>query len=253
MIRASPAPSLRGLISAYSGFVEQTPEPVRRREGPGHDAVILLSFGERWLIDDEPFVSFVAGLHDRQVTTEHAGRSFGIQIDVAPQAAHALLGVPMHLLARRKVALEDLLDEPFLVERLHAAGDWPERFALLDEVLAGRLADVPASAGVAWAWRRLVRSGGRARVASLADELGWSRKRIAARFREEIGVTPKTAARIIRFERARRAVERSSKPDWARIAFDCGYYDQSHLTNEFRAITGRSPATFFQDPLSAAD
>lgn len=216
--------------------------------------MILLSFGERWLIDGEPFESFVAGLHDRQVTTEHAGRSFGIQIDVAPQTAHALFGVPMHLLARRKVALEDVLDEPFLVERLHDAGDWAARFTLLDELLARRLADTRSPTdGVAWAWQRLVRTGGRARIAFLADELGWSRKRIAARFREEIGVTPKTAARIIRFERARRAVERSSNPDWARIALDCGYYDQSHLTNEFRAITGRSPATFFQDPLAAAD
>ena len=253
MVRAAPASILRGLVTAYYGFREETGKPVRRREGPGIDAVIVLSFGERWLIDGERFESFAAGLHDRQVTTEHGGRSFGMQIDLAPQAAHALFREPMHVLARRKVPLEELLDEPRFVERVHDAGDWPERFALLDEVLKKRLGDAPPSSeGIAWAWQRLVRTGGQARVASLASELGWSRKRIANRFREEIGVTPKAAARVIRFERARAAAERAGSPDWAQIALDCGYYDQSHLINEFRAVTGRSPATFFQDPLAAA-
>ena len=79
-------------------------------------------------------------------------------------------------------------------------------------------------------------------VRELAGELGWSRKRIVARFREEIGLSPKAAARVLRFEQARRSAERSQRPDWAEIAVECGYYDQSHLINEFRAVTDRTPA-----------
>jgi AraC-like DNA-binding protein len=249
MIRGSSGlPGVRG----YSGWREETRGPVRRREGPGIDVVVVLSFGQGWSIDGERLESFAAGLHDRQVTTEHCGRSFGIQIDLAPQAAHALFREPMHLLARRAVRLDDMLDESHLEERLHDAGDWPARFALLDAVLARRLADSSAgSPGVAWAWRQLVATRGRRRVASLAGELGWSGKRIAACFREEIGLTPKAAARLIRFEAARASAERAENPDWARIALDCGYYDQSHLINDFRAATGRSPEIFFQD--TAAD
>ena len=74
-----------------------------------------------------------------------------------------------------------------------------------------------------------------------------SRKRIVARFRREVGLAPKAVARLVRFERARALTERAERPDWARIAVECGYYDQSHLINDFRAVTGRTPATFFQD------
>jgi AraC-like DNA-binding protein len=251
MVRGVPAPALRGMVSAYHGWREETSGPLRRREGPGTDVVVVISFGHEWLIDDQRLKSFVAGLHDRQVTTEHSGHSFGMQVDLVPQAARMLFATPMHMLARRKVALEDVLDDPSFVERLYDAGDWTARFELLDETLAARLAEArPPAPGVAWAWRRLVETDGQVAIGDLADELGWSRKRIVARFREEVGLSPKAAARILRFERTRRTIERSQTPDWAQIAFECGYYDQSHLINEFRAVTDRTPETFFQDEVA---
>ena len=251
MVRGAPALALRDMVSGYYGWHEETSGPLRRREGPGTSVVLVISFGPEWLVDGERLTSFAAGLHERQVTTEHGGRSFGMQVDLVPQAAGMLFGAPMHALAGAKVPLEDVLDDPFLVERLYNAGDWAARFELLDETLAGRLAEArPGAPGVTWAWRRLVDTGGTAAIGDLARELGWSRKRIVARFREEIGLSPKAAARILRFETARRRAERSLSPDWAEIAFECGYYDQSHLINVFRTVTGRTPETFFQDELA---
>lgn len=252
-IQAEPAAALRGKVSAYYGFREQTSAPLRRREGPRTAVVVIVSFGEEWLIDGERFTSFAAGLHQRQVTTEHRGHSFGMHVDLAPPAAHMLFRLPLHTLAHRKVPLEDVLDEPSLVDRLHDAGGWAARFALLDAVLTKRLADArPPSPGVVWAWRRLVETDGRLAVGTLAEELGWSRKRIVARFREEVGLPPKAMARLLRFERARTLAEHAERPDWTRIAVECGYYDQSHLSNDFRAVTGRTPATFFQDTAASA-
>lgn len=249
-ISGVPAARLAGAVSSYDGYREESPSPLRRREGPGRDIVLIISFGEDWLIDGERLTSFVAGLRNQQVTTEHAGRSFGMHVNVAPPAAYMLLALPLHSLAHHAVPIEDVLDEPFLVERLHSAGDWPARFRLIDSVLAKRLeAARPPSAELVWAWRRLVETDGRLAIGALAEELGWSRKRIAARFREQIGLPPKAFARLLRFERARAVVEGSrQRPDWARVALECGYYDQSHLVNDFRAFSGRTPETFFQDP-----
>jgi AraC-like DNA-binding protein len=247
MLEAAPAPALRGRVSAYYGFSSEAAGPVHRQEGPGIHVLLLISFGEEWLVDGERRESFVAGLYRRQVTTVQCGRAFGMQVNLVPQAAYSLLREPLHRLAGQTAPLEDVFDGG-LAQRLHDRPSWPERFALLDEELSKRFgAAVPASTGVAWAWQQLVHTGGRARVGDLAEELGWSKKRIAARFREQIGLTPKAAARLIRFERARATAERAERPDWARIAVDCGYYDQSHLINDFRAVTGRSPETFFQD------
>jgi AraC-like DNA-binding protein len=247
-IRGRVGADLRGSVSSYDGFREETSTPLVRREGPGRDVVLLFSFGEEWSIDGERLTSFAAGLRDRQVTTRHEGRSHGIHVNVSPPAAHRLLGLPLHQLAYRQVPLEDVLDEPFLTERLYEAGGWEQRFRLLDRVLARRLARArPPSPGAGWAWRRLVESHGAVRIGSLATELGWSRKRLVARFREEIGLPPKTAGRVLRFERARSLAQEAARPDWARIALEAGYYDQSHLINEFRAFGGRTPETFFQD------
>jgi AraC-like DNA-binding protein len=213
----------------------------------------MISFGEGWLINGDRFSSFAAGLHDRQVTTEHGGRSFGIHVDLSPTAAYMLFGLPMHSLAQRVVSLEDVLDEPSLADRLHDADGWAGRFRLLDAIIAKRLAEArPPSAGVVWAWQRLLETDGSVAIGTLAEQLGWSRKRIVARFREEVGLPPKTVARLLRFDRARTLAERRESPDWGRIAVECGYYDQSHLINAFRAVTGRTPGTFFQDAAATA-
>jgi AraC-like DNA-binding protein len=244
---------LSGSVSRYCGFREETPSPMVRQEGPGYHVVVIVSFGEEWLIDGERLGSFVGGLRDRQVTTRHEGRSFGIHIDLVPPAAHRLFRLPLRALAYRQVPLEDVLHEPFLVERLHDAGSWAARFRLLDSLLARRLRQAaPWSPYVLWAWQRLVSANGDIRVGPLAEELGWSRKRLVARFSEEIGLPPKAVARVLRFERARALAEAATRPDWARIAVECGYYDQSHLSNDFRAFTGRTPGTFFQDGAAPA-
>lgn len=243
-IRRAPAPSLAGRVTSYYGFEERTGRPQRRREGPGVDIVVILTFEEHWLIDGERHISFLAGLHDCQVTTEHPGRSLGMQVNLDPLAARALVGAPLHELAHRTVPLGEILDEPCLAERLAEAPDWDARFALLDETLARRLADARPSREVAWAWGRLRATHGRVAIGALAAELGWSRKRIVARFRDEIGLPPKVIARQLRFERAR---ELAGTMPWGELAFECGFSDQSHLIAEFRRITGRTPETFLQD------
>jgi AraC-like DNA-binding protein len=247
-IRRDPAAPLAGRVTSYYGFEMATPEPVRQREGPGTDVVVILTFEEHWLIDGERHTSFVGGLYERQVTTEHPGRSLGMQVNLDPLAARAVIGAPLDELAGQTVPLEQILDAPFLVERL-AEADWDARFALLDETLGPRLAGAHPSREVAWAWRRLRATNGRVPIGTLAAELGWSRKRIVARFRDEIGLPPKAVARLLRFERAR---ELAGTMTWGELAFECGFSDQPHLIAEFRRITGRTPETFLQDTVAQA-
>src|SRR5438093_4198285 len=118
-VQGAPAAALRGKVSSYYGFRETTSAPIRRREGPSPHVVVIVSFGEQWLIDGEPLTSFAAGLRDRQVTTEHAGRSFGMHLNIAPPAAYALFALPLSTLAHTAVALDDAFHEPSFVERLH--------------------------------------------------------------------------------------------------------------------------------------
>jgi AraC-like DNA-binding protein len=255
LVARRPHRALAGSVRSYYGFREETSSPRRRREGPDASVVVVVSFGHEWRIADaseanrplERYTSFVAGLHDGCVITEHGGRSEGIQVNIEPTAAARLLGVPMHELARRIVPLDALFGPraELLVERLADARSWDARFELLEDALTARLASAGApSPGVVWAWRRLRDTGGRARVGSLAAELGWSRPRLVRRFREEVGLPPKVVARLFRIERAVELLDRRPAPSWAELAFACGYYDQSHMIHDFRELTGTTPTAF---------
>lgn len=132
-------------------------------------------------------------------------------------------------------------------ERLLDASTWQERFAVLDELLLGRLVDAtPPSPEVRHAWRRLLRCDGAVPIATLAREVGWSSRHLQGRFAAEFGLTPKTAARVMRFDRARRALT-GVHGEVADVAAACGYADQSHLVRDFQQFAGCPPTTWFAE------
>lgn len=187
-------------------------------------------------IPDSP----VLGLRDRPLRVEQAGASRGIVVTLTPLGSYALFGIPLRELTNSVVAASDLLTAGPLTERLAEAADWPERFRLLDDYLAAKLARGPVLADpVRHAWDRL--SAGPVRVDALAGEIGWSRQHLNARFREQIGLNPRTAGRIARLNRVLRLLDRASSLSWAEVAHLGGYSDQAHLVREFRALTGCSP------------
>jgi AraC-like DNA-binding protein len=98
---------------------------------------------------------------------------------------------------------------------------------------------------VAWAWRILEKTHGTAPIGWICDRLGRSRRHLAARFREQVGLPPKTVARIMRFDRAVSLLRRSDD-QLADVAFECGYFDQAHFAREFREFAGSTPGEFLR-------
>ena len=135
-----------------------------------------------------------------------------------------------------------------LRERLQLATSWPARFAALDEVLRQRIRDRAVHPDVAHVFARLLETGGDVAVAELADEVGWSARHLTDRFRAEVGLRPKEAARVARFDRARRLLRPGVR--LADIAARTGYFDQAHLAREFHALAGCSPSRWLADEFS---
>jgi AraC-like DNA-binding protein len=247
LVSGTPHPTLRRHVRRYCGYRERTLHPVRRRELPGADVTLIVSLGpELRLLEPRPaaHTSFVAGLDERSAVTEHDGEAAGVEVSLTPLAAHQLFRVPMHTLAHRVVELDDVLgpEADRLAERLHDAPTWPARFRILDDTILGRICNAPEpSPGVSWAYHQLLATAGCIRIGALASELGWSRKRLAARFREEVGLPAKSLARILRFRRALRLLERDDDRSLGEIALDCGYFDQAHLNRDFRLLAGSTP------------
>ena len=132
-----------------------------------------------------------------------------------------------------------------LAEQLREAPGWRQRFALMDQFLLRRMACGPRpSPQVGWAWRRLVTTGGTVPIGQVADEVGWSHKHLIVQFRRQAGLRPKTAARLIRFDRVWRHVDQRRPLDWGQVAADTGYADQAHLIRDFRQFTGITPTGY---------
>lgn len=247
MVSRMPDAGLRGNVQSYTSYVEHAAAPMRRLEVPFAGIPLILSLGPSLLVDGVRHRSFVAGLDDTATVTEYAEEQRGIQVNLSPLGARRLLGLPMVELARRVVALEDVLgaDAEQLVERLQEAPGWEARFALLDAVLLQRLHDAaPVAPEVEHAWARLQASHGAVVIAMLADEVGWSRRHLAARFQADVGLPPKTVARILRFQRVTQTLRRTGGSGLAEVAYACGYADQAHLNRDFRAFAGTTPTDF---------
>jgi AraC-like DNA-binding protein len=171
-----------------------------------------------------------------------------LEVRLAPLGAYRLLGLPMDELSGQLVDLVDVLGAAGrrLAEQLRQTPSWRERFGLLDRFLLRRLAGGPRpSPEVAWAWERLVATGGALPIGRLAQEVGWSHRHLIASFRRQVGLRPKTAARLLRFDGVGRRLDQArGRPDWARVAAEAGYADQAHLVRDFRQFAGTTPTAF---------
>ena len=263
-VRGQPHPSLAAHVVGYTGYREHSAVPLRRLQAPSGSCPLILGFGGAIQLEGPGGTSvptaFLAGMHAAAVITQFVGGQCGIQVDLTPLGVFALLGRPMFELTNRIVPLDDLesADLAVLPTRLAEDPNWPARFARVDGVLRRRLERSPVRPNpeVAWAWGRLTRAAGAIEVGELAARTGWSRRHLLTRFREQIGLAPKTAARVLRFRRAAGLlvpVDPSGAPPTggstrglADVAVTCGYADHSHLVRDFRALAGCTPSQYVE-------
>jgi len=197
--------------------------------------------------------SIAVGLLPGELRATGWGLGECLQIRLEPAAAAAVLGASAEL-SGAAVALDALWgrDARRAEGRLRAAASWDERFTIAVEILGRRLGARPAvDPGVAYAWRRMRTSRGRVRVDGLAEEVGWSRDRLWSRFRSQLGITPKRAARLVRFDHAAHLLAAGHAA--AGVAAESGYVDQSHLHRETMALAGLTPAAVARAPWLAID
>jgi AraC-like DNA-binding protein len=242
-LAAAPHPRLRSLLPrGYVGFTEATTP--RRLVLPATTAVPLVV-----KLADSPYrpPAFVMGAHGTSVILEGDCAPSYLEVLLGPLEAYRLLGLPMNRLSGDTVDLVEVLgaDGRRLAEQLRDTPSWRRRFALLDRFLLERLERGPRpSPEVGWAWQRLVATGGAVPIGQLASEVGWSHRHLLARFRRQVGLRPKTAARLIRFDGVWRRLDQDRPLDWGRVAAEVGYADQAHLAREFRQFTGTTPTGF---------
>lgn len=255
MQRYVPPLSLRGLISGVAYEERGLPPGVHHGlPSCGLTVVIPLETTLELLAAPDGHArsmrSCVGGLHAAPAYIGHDGVQVGFQLSISPLGAPLLFGRPAADLAGAVVEIDELwgADGRELVERLHGADRWPERAAVLDELLTRRLnrSDERVSVGaeITYAFRRLAAGDPGTTVAGVATEVGWSRRHLGQRFVDEFGLTPKTIGRVARFQRAADVLKRAHDAPLVDVALGAGYADQAHMTRDWREFAGLTPAAW---------
>ncbi len=242
----SPGRALAGHVHSYRGYRNERGGSARLRLVPSLRLNLDISLGVRPRLAGSGAVpaGAVYGMRtDPAVLVRNEGE--GVLVELTPPGAYTMLGVPLWELANTVIDVADVLGRKAeqLVDRLAETPGWRARLALLDNSLAIRAAVGPQPAPqVVWAWQQLCRSSCHIPIAQLADEVGWTRRHLLTRFRQQIGLAPKTVSRVIRFQRALQLLQQpGSRPSVGSVAQLTGYSDQAHLTREFRALAGVTP------------
>src|SRR5262245_46381721 len=191
--------------------------------------------------------TWLAGIQAGPVLTRvPRGPSTVLGIRLTPAGAYGVLARPMRDVAGYVANLGDLIGHAAreLTDRCRHAATREERFRVAAAWVAERVARARGvSPMIAWSAAQIERSGGQVPIAALRQETGLSRTRLVAAFRDQIGVPPKLFARIVRFSRAARLLEEAAAP-LADVALAAGYYDQPHMSVEFRELSGLTPREF---------
>jgi AraC-like DNA-binding protein len=258
-VQARPAAPLRPFVEFYSGYRQAGVPPARHRGLPSPYLTLIFTLDDPLEVVAHPdprqppgrYDALIGGLHLTPALITHPGRQSGVQVALRPLGCRALFGVPAAELAFADLGAADVLGALLVDEvrdRLRAAPDWPARFAALDGVLLRHLrpGGLGAAPEVVHACRRLLDES--TPVAAVADEVGWSARYLTDRFRAEVGLRPKEAARVARFDRARRQLTAATR--LADLAAAHGFSDQSHLVREFHAFAGCTPTGWLTDELT---
>ncbi|KAB2933579.1 MAG: AraC family transcriptional regulator [Leptonema illini] len=244
---------LQPFVRSWCGYEERTEAPLQRREYPGVQVVLIFEFSPPLRVykygSDSRFSTysggFVAGLHDVYSLTEHHGYQCGFQVNLSPIGAFRFFGIPMSEISGRVVSFVDLFEKndlQYLNERLGNCPTWSDRFTLVTDVLRRRiLTQRPLSAFPAYLHE--IESGRRWQTREMADDLGFSQKHLISLFKRTTGVTPTQLRRIARFERLLQSLRSDRPASLADLAQSLGYYDQAHMNNEVKDITGLTPAS----------
>jgi AraC-like DNA-binding protein len=191
--------------------------------------------------------AIISGPYAGSFMSDAAEEASIIGVHFKPGGAFAVLGISAGELANTHIDLSAVWGHfaAELREQLCALAKPMERIELLERALLARLCDAHIAHGaVGGALAVLMCSGGQAMVRDIARAVDLSQRRLIALFTDQVGLTPKLFGRVQRFQRAVARAQCAGKVDWAQVAADCGYFDQSHLIRDFVEFSGMSPAGY---------
>lgn len=167
---------------------------------------------------------------------------FGVHFK--PGGAYPFFAYPLFELHNQVVPLDAIWGNfaAEIRERLYAAPTIKAKLTLLEQLLLARLLDEPYGLNIVqYAISEIARNHGVLSIQELSDCIGISQNHLRTQFKRMVGIPPKELARLYRFAHIHRSLNATLDVDWAQIALQSGYYDQSHFNKDFIEFVGHRP------------
>ena len=223
------------------------------------EIIIDLADHSQYIYDNETLeeiqvcrYGWVSGVRTRPITIPSGGGSRMLIVAFKKGRAFPFYSFPIsdltNIVAEAGLvfgrAFCDLREQLLGANSIESMFDLTERFLLH---VAGTAIGIDTSNRcVEYALSNIICNPSIQRLHQLSDEIGYSQKHFIDLFRQRVGMTPKQYLRIMRFQKAVLAIERSQMLPWSHIALTCGYYDQAHFIHDFKEFSGFTPGEYMK-------
>lgn len=218
------------------------------------ELVIDLHDEPKFIFDNDLLIEIQAcrkmwfsGLRTEPITIPTGGDASMMVVNFRRGMAYPFLPFPMTEIADRVVDVElvwgdafDELREKVIEHRLSR-----EKFLSAEAFLVRHLTSkIGLNPCVEFAVGTITDAPHRTSMRALSEKIGYSQKHFISMFKRHVGVTPKQYLKLMRFQRAVGLIESTEIRDWSDLSLKCGFFDQSHLINDFKTLSGFTPEDY---------
>ncbi|WP_433218362.1 helix-turn-helix domain-containing protein [Dactylosporangium sp. CS-047395] len=231
-----PSPALRSLVARYWwARWDLTGQPAYEQ--------LIIPYPNVHLTFSAAADPMIRGVNRGRIRRVLSGRDAVLGVAFRPGVFRRYLAAPLETVTDRSLPASAVLRDP-----LPQHVDVLDPAALASAVDAYLVANLPPADAVgdevaAWV-ETIAESPDLRRVDQLTARFSVSERQLQRLFAEHVGVSPKWVLRRFRLHEVTSRMEARSPIDWAALAADLGYADQSHLTRDFTNMFGEPPTTY---------
>lgn len=254
-----PSPHLAPLIKCFWSLeFASTPQPEKQTIIPDGCMELIIHYGDlyqQFQEDGSSFTqprSFVFGQLSNTLEIAPTGHTGIIAARFHPDGFIPLATIPLAAMENRAVSLSELFGEEgdFLEKNVLTASTQAERIQHIETFLLARLNKLEVlDRIVKSSIEILVSQAGQVKVEEMAEKLNINRRKLERKFNTNVGLSPKQLSKIIRLQTALKQLNQNTELSLTELAYQSGYFDQSHFIKDFKAFTGISPKQFYADHL----
>ena len=252
----APALPLRNYISHFTYYRNHTPGHRMDRFLPNGNIEIVIDLTEtpKFIYDNIYLTEiqachklWVSGIRNKYITIPSGLDAEMFVLNFCKGKARAFLGMPLSEITDTVIDGDLVLKKIFLSlrEQLLVHHTVEKKFQVAEQMLTSyfshRLCSNPV---IEYSLNKILASPEIVVIKNLVAKTGYSPKHLIHLFEQNVGVSPKSFLRIIRFQKSIREIETKGETNFACLASDCGYYDQSHFIADFKSFSGFTPVEY---------